>query len=94
MSATISAMNTKNGTNTRTLPTYCWNEINEPGCYLFPEWGVFARVPNDGVADGRSPKITFFSGMNPTCCKLSSDPYITVSKARQIAADHDFPVSF
>lgn len=92
-------MNTPNNTPTTKpmtsmLPTYNWNEINEPGCYLFTEWGWLARVPYDGVAEGRSPKVTFYSGTNPTCCRLSSDPYISVSKARQIAADHDYPVCF
>ena len=92
MGATITSMNTKSNTNV--LPTFCWNDINEPGCYYLYEWGCLARVPNDGVADGRSPKITFFSSSNPVCCKLSDDPYVSVSKARQLAADHDYPVSF
>ena len=92
MGATINSINTKNTTNT--LPTYSWNEITEPGCYLFSEWGCLVRVPTDGVTEGQSPKITFFSGTNPTCCKISDDPYCSVSKARQIAADHDYPVCF
>ncbi len=92
MSATITSMNTK--THTSTLPTYAWNDINEPGCYLVTEWGCLARVPGDGVTEGRSPKITFFGNSNPTCCKLSDDPYICVSKARQVAADADCFVNF
>ena len=92
MGATLSNFNTK--TNTNTLPTYTWNQITEPGCYLFTEWGCLARVPNDGVNEGQSPKVTFFAGTNPTCCKISDDPYVSVSMARQIAADHDYPVGF
>ena len=93
MNAQITSMN-QTKTNQYTLPTVCWNEVNEPGCYLFTEWGILARVPYDGVTEGRSPKITFFCGTNPVVCKLSDDPYICVSKARQIAADHDYNVSF
>ena len=92
MGATMNNQNTRN--HIGTLPTYCWNQINEPGCYLFTEWGCLARVPSDGVVEGRSPRITFYSGTNPVCCKLSDDPYISVSQARQIAADHDYPVGF
>jgi hypothetical protein len=90
MNAEITQMKTKH----YMLPTYCWNEVNEPGCYYFVDWGFIARVPKDGVAEGRSPKITFFWGNESTVCKLSDDPYICISKARQIAADHDYPVNF
>jgi hypothetical protein len=92
MKAEITSMHTT--TNTNTLPTCCWNDINEPGCYVFADGNCLARVPNDGVAEGRSPKITFYSTTNPTVWKISSDPYTSVSKARQICADHDIPVNF
>ena len=80
--------------NSSSLPTFCWNDINEPGCYLITDWGCLARVPQDGVTEGHSPKITFFSNSNPTCCKVSDDPYVCISKARQVVADHDYPVNF
>ena len=92
MTAEITSMKTKK--TTYQLPTVCWNDMNEPGCYLFVDWGCLARVPNDGVAEGRSPKITFCYGTDPVVCKLSDDPYISISKARQLAADHDYPVNF
>lgn len=91
MGATITSMNTK--TNPSSLPTCTWNEINEPGCYLVVDWGCIARVPGD-CFEGGSPKITFFAGTNPTCCKLSDDTYLSVSKARQLAADNDYSVNF
>lgn len=92
MKAEITSMNAR--TNTNSLPTCCWNDICEPGCYLFAEWGYLIRVPNDGIAEGRSPKITFCGTANPTVCKLSDDPYLSLSKARQLAADNDCPVCF
>ena len=76
-------------------PTMNWNEITGPGTYIFIEWGTLCRVPHDAVQEGRSPLVTM-SGNNdsfPIAC-LSEDPYIPISKARQIAADSDFYVNF
>jgi hypothetical protein len=92
-------MKTKNTTTSMnytpgTAPVYNWNDINEPGTYLFVEWGTLCRVPFDGVADGRSPRVTFFSNIPIPVVKLSDDPYIPISKARQLAADNDLCVNF
>jgi hypothetical protein len=92
MKAEITSMTAR--TNAATLPTCCWNDINEPGCYLFTETGCLVRVPNEAIGDGHSPKITFCGTNNPTVCKLSDDPYLTLSRARQIAADNDCTVCF
>jgi hypothetical protein len=92
MSTTTGTMVHK--TKMTSFPTFNWNEINEPGCYVFVDSGYLARVPFDGVAEGRSPRITFCAGTNLQVCKLSDDPYIPISKARQLAADHDVVVNF
>lgn len=77
-----------------TAPVQNWNDINEPGTYIFMEWGTLCRVPFDGVAEGRSPRVTFFSNLPIAVAKLSDDPYIPISKARQLAADNDLVVNF
>ena len=52
------------------------------------------RIPEDGVAPGRSPLINLI-GTNPLfVTKLSDNPFITVTKARTIASNLDCAVNF
>jgi hypothetical protein len=68
--------------------------INEPGCYVCNWSGHLLRVPEDSIKPGRSPLMTL-KGTEPLfVTKISADPFLTVSKARQIAADCDVPVNF
>ncbi len=71
-----------------------FESINEPGAYLSNWTGHLLRVPEDGVKMGRSPLIEI-RGKEPFfVTKLSDDPYITLTKARMLAADLDLPVNF
>lgn len=84
-----------NHVNPAALKEMNWNEIVEPGAYVFMEGGSLARVPGDALVEGRSPTITLNARAGAlTVRKLSDDPYVPISKARQLAADHDCPVNF
>lgn len=71
-----------------------FESIQEPGCYLSNWSGHLIRVPNDGLKEGRSPLIDVRGKEPMIVTKLSDDPFLTVSKARMIAADLDLPVNF
>ena len=74
--------------------TIPFSSINEPGCYICNWSGHLLRIPEDGVAPGRSPLINLI-GTNPLfVTKLSDNPFITVTKARTIASNLDCAVNF
>jgi len=76
------------------LLTLDFNDIDEPGAYVAHDTGLLVRVPSDGVIAGRSPAISL-SGNGPVIVsRISNDPYIPVSKARCVAANHDLRVGF
>ncbi len=71
-----------------------FDRIHEPGTY-FANWsGNLIRVPEDGVKPGRSPVIEILGREPMTVTKLSDDPYLTITKARMIAADLDLECDF
>ena len=68
--------------------------INGPGCYVCHWSGHLLRVPQDGVAPGRSPLINMV-GTDPLfVTKISHNSYIAVTKARLLAANSDLAVNF
>jgi len=68
--------------------------LNEPGCYVCNWSGHLVRVPDDAVKPGRSPLLGI-RGTEPLfVTKISTDPYIPLSKARMLAADCDVAVNF
>jgi hypothetical protein len=71
-----------------------FEQINSPGCYILRQTGTLLRVPPDALIPGRSPAIDVVSKDQWLVSKISSDPYITLSKARAVAADFDLPVNF
>ena len=68
--------------------------INEPGCYLANWSGHLFRIPEDAYKTGRSPLMEILGKEKMFVTKLSGDPFITLTKARMIAADLDLPVNF
>lgn len=71
-----------------------FDQINDCGCYICNWSGHLLRVPEDGIAPGRSPLINMF-GCDPLfVTKISNNPYITVTKARLLAANCDVNVNF
>jgi len=74
--------------------TVPFDSINEPGCYICNWSGHLLRVPQDGIAPGRSPRMNLV-GCDPLyVTKISDNPFIPVTKARLIAANYDVCCSF
>jgi hypothetical protein len=71
-----------------------WNEIEEPGCYLFIDTGDLVRIPTDALASGHSPLIALKSNREPRLARLSSNPAEPITVLRSIAADNDYFVNF
>ncbi|MCO6438002.1 MAG: hypothetical protein J5J06_12995 [Phycisphaerae bacterium] len=83
-----------NNTTTTCGTTIPFDAINDPGCYVCNWSGHLLRVPEDGVAAGRSPLINVIGKDQLFVTKLSDSPYIPVTKARMIACNLDIAVNF
>ena len=68
--------------------------INEPGCYVCNWSGHLLRVPEDGVAAGRSPLINVIGPETLYVTKISDSPFIPLTKARMLACNFDINVNF
>ena len=82
-------------TDTMSLGTQVpFESIHEGGSYVCNWSGHLLRVPEDSVASGRSPLMNIV-GRDPLfTTKISEDPFITLTKARLAAANHDIAVNF
>lgn len=69
-------------------------EIHEPGTYVSVTTGNLFRVPEDALVSNRSPLIEIVSHSGTMVSKISDDPWLPISKARQLAADADLSVNF
>jgi hypothetical protein len=85
---------TANPTNTCTCYTIPFAQINEPGAYVCTWSGHLIRVPEDGVAPGRSPLLSIVGNQPLFVTKVSNDPYVTITKARLLACNFNLPVNF
>lgn len=68
--------------------------LSEPGCYVSNWTGHLVRVPEDALKPGRSPVLEILGKEPMIVTKISDDPFITITKARMIAADLDLTVNF
>ena len=83
--------------STRSAPTrHClpFAELDSPGTYIANETGELFRIPADALASERSPNIDIVSKTPTLLTKISNDPWVPISRARQIAADADLNISF
>ncbi len=71
-----------------------WNQIDEPGCYLFVDTGQLARIPQEALAPGHSPLLTITSSKAARVARVSENPAEPISVLRAIAADNDYFVNF
>lgn len=71
-----------------------FDQINEPGCYICNWSGHLLRVPEDGIAPGRSPLMCMIGCEPLFVTKISDFPYVPVTKARLLAANCDVCVNF
>ena len=68
--------------------------IQNPGCYVCNWSGHLLRVPEDGVAAGRSPLLTIIGNEPLFVTKISDNPYIPLTKAKVVASNFDLNVNF
>ena len=68
--------------------------INEPGSYICQWNGHLLRVPDDGVAAGRSPMVNIVGPEQLFVTKISNNPWIPLTKARMLASNYDLHVNF
>ena len=73
---------------------FAFENIAEPGAYICNWSGHLLRVPEDGVAPGRSPMLNIIGPEPLYVTKISDNPYITVTKARILASNWDLSVNF
>ena len=71
-----------------------FESINQPGCYVCNWSGHLLRMPEDGVAAGRSPLINIIGQQPLFVTKITENPFIPVTKARMLAANCDVAVNF
>jgi|WetSurMetagenome_2_1015567.scaffolds.fasta_scaffold1060023_2 hypothetical protein len=80
--------------NAQHTETVAFDQINAPGSYVRVDTGNLFRVPEDSLAAGRSPCIEMVGKSAILMTRLSHDPWLPISKARQVAADLDLYVNF
>lgn len=68
--------------------------VQEPGCYICNWSGHLLRIPEDGVAPGRSPLLTIVGKEPLFVTKISENPYIPITKAKVMASNFDLNVNF
>ncbi len=71
-----------------------FSELTDPGTYISHATGNLFRVPEDALVVGRSPLIEIVSNGGTMMTKISDDPWLPISKARQISADSDLCINF
>lgn len=91
-SATQCSTNSEHSTSVGTTIPY--DSVQDPGCYICNWSGHLLRVPEDGVSPGRSPLISIVGSKPLFLTKISDNPFITLTKAKMIAANIDCNVNF
>lgn len=76
------------------LLTCEFSQINQPGLYVENHTGALVRVPEDGVRPNRSPVLSILGREPWVVTKISDDPFLSITKARLVAADLDLAVNF
>lgn len=74
--------------------TLSYDGINEPGAYICRWSGHLLRVPEDSISTERSPRMSVIGADTLLVTKIDSNPFVTVSKARLLAANQDVSVNF
>ncbi len=71
-----------------------FSAINSPGAYIEDCNGSLLRVPDEALASDHTPLMEIVSKTPCMVTKISDDPWLVISKARQLAADADLQVNF
>jgi hypothetical protein len=91
---TASQRNTTSEAQKAVGTTVPFESIQEAGAYICNWSGHLLRVPEDGVAHGRSPLVNIIGNEPLFVTKLSENPFITITKAKMIASNLDCNVNF
>lgn len=70
-----------------------FDEIEKPGVYVNQRGEMF-RIPDEALAEGRSPLLAWETAEGNLVTRISEDVYTPISKCRQLAADSDMAVNF
>lgn len=68
--------------------------ISEPGAYICEWSGHLLRVPSDAIAPGRSPLLSIIGAESLFAIRISSNPFVTITKAKLLASNMDVAVNF
>ena len=68
--------------------------IDEPGAYVIADLGLLLRVSPEGLARNQSPVIELCARKPLIVYQISADPWISINRARALAANHDLLVMF
>jgi hypothetical protein len=71
-----------------------FSDIDAPGAYILESTGMLVRIPPDALGGEPSPLITVTGSAPLWTAQLSGDPWISVNRARSIAANNDLTVNF
>ena len=71
-----------------------FSEVNSPGTYVANESGSLFRVPAEALGPDKHTCIELVSNGRWLVTKISDDPWISVSAAREVAAEADLYVNF
>ncbi len=74
--------------------TIPFEAISQCGAYICNWSGHLCRVPEDGVAQGRSPLINFVGSEPLTVTKISDNPYVSITMAMMLACNCEVHVNF
>jgi hypothetical protein len=74
--------------------TMPYEKMNQPGTYYFHGTGMLMRVPPEALSPGHSPVIPIVWRDECYVTRISNDPWLPISKARQICANQDWTVNF
>jgi hypothetical protein len=75
-------------------PRIPFSELHEPGAYVSNTTGNLFRIPEEALVAGRSPLIEIISISGTMVTKIDENPWIPISKARQLAANADLAINF
>ena len=96
--STKSASKKSSGENTTSFSdvqcTIPFDEINQPGAYICNWSGHLLRVPDDGVTAGRNAMVNIVGPQPLFVTRISSDPFVSITKARLLASNGDVNVNF
>ena len=91
---TTGQKNTQNYTEGQWGTVIPFDQISQPGCYICNWTGHLLRIPEDAIAQGRSPLMNIVGSEPLYVTKIADNPYIPVTKARMLAANFDLAVEF